>query len=65
MTPILSSWLKSLNISGDTITLQTKEGTRLQYTGVPKPVIHALQVAGSPGRIWHVLLKGKYNETVL
>lgn len=65
MTPLMSSWLKALNIHGDTITLQTKDGQRLRYTGVPEAVTHALQVAGSPGRIWHVLLKGRYNETVL
>jgi hypothetical protein len=64
-TPLMSSWLRSLSITENTVTLTTKDGQRLQYTQVPEPILHALQVAGSPGRIWHVLLKGKFNEKVL
>jgi len=64
-TPLMSSWLKTLSVDGDTVTLTTKDGQKLRYRGVPEPVSRALQTAGSPGRIWHVLLKGRYREEVL
>jgi len=65
MTPLLSSWLVSLVANGEEVILATTNGTRLRYTGVPQHVVQALQVAGSPGRIWRELLRGRYNESVI
>jgi hypothetical protein len=65
MTPLLSSWLTSLVTNGEEVILATTNGKRLRYTGVPQHIVQALQVAGSPGRIWRELLRGRYNESVI
>ena len=65
MTPLQSSWLTSLVTNGEEVILATTSGKRLRYTGVPQHVVQALQVAGSPGRIWRELLRGRYNESVI
>ena len=62
----MSSWLKTMDVRDDgSVTITDKSGVKYEYTGVPEPVRHALQLAGSPGRIWHALYKGRYNERIL
>ena len=65
MTPIQSKWIASLVRDGETVTLQTVNGKKLQYTGVPEHITKALMVANSPGKIWRELLRGKYGEKSL
>jgi len=65
MTPISSSWITSMVRNGEEVILATTNGKRLRYTGVPPHITQALQVAGSPGRVWRELLRGRYNESVI
>lgn len=65
MTPLQSSWLTSMAVDGETVTLQTTNGKRLRYTGVPEPIMRALQTANSPGHVWRSLLRGRYGEQVV
>lgn len=65
MTPIQSSWLKSLVSEQDRVVLQLVNGTKLAYDNVPEHVLRGLMTADSPGRIWRTLMRGKYGERKL
>ena len=60
--PLRSSWLASMEVDGETLTITTKSGEVLRYTGVPSHVSQALPLANSPGGIWRAMIKGRYQE---